>query len=88
MSEWRKCWKLPVAVEYREQEPGESTVSTRAGGEMNNTPIRDCPRCNEPYYVYSMIVADQSMCPSCRARLERRIEELRPKKDGERLEGR
>lgn len=42
---------------------------------MNNTPIVICPRCREPYYVYSMTVADQSMCGSCRAKLENRIKQ-------------
>jgi len=31
MSEWKPCWKKPVQVEYREQEPGEQTASTREG---------------------------------------------------------
>lgn len=28
---WKPCRKKPVQVEYREQEPGESFVSTREG---------------------------------------------------------
>lgn len=36
MSEWKPCWKRPVQVEYREQDAGDETVSTREG----LTPLR------------------------------------------------
>ena len=31
MSDWKPCIKLPVVVHVREQEPGETHISTREG---------------------------------------------------------
>lgn len=34
-----------------------------------------CPICGEPYVFYSHYAGDQSACPECRAKAQRRIKD-------------
>lgn len=37
--------------------------------------ILTCPECRSPYYIYTMMVGDQSRCSRCKNKLRIRIEE-------------
>jgi endogenous inhibitor of DNA gyrase (YacG/DUF329 family) len=39
-----------------------------------------CPICGNPYKTYSHTVADQSACPSCVRKVERKFDEEQAKK--------